>query len=124
MSESICHVTKKQPKRIFCEKLIVNTIVESQGREYDIVIVEVIVDTHLDIIRDKKLVNVAISRAKNGVIFVCNETALRDAIRKSTKAVGSAHHLEDLLDLFKDVTYVRPEQDGLPPNRFYRPKMP
>lgn len=105
------------------EKLTVNTFTESQGRQYDIVIVEIIVDTHLGIIRDKKMTNVAISRAKSAVILVCNEIALRAAIEKPTKAPGDPQHLRDLLGMFKDVTYIRPKQDELPPNKYYKPDL-
>ena len=110
------------------DKILIDSIDSSQGREYDIVVLDVLSDGSLGHQRYSDRMNVAMTRARDGLVVVCDKAKVRrgyfvaDGGRKSYP-----YYLEALVGkvgkrgLLEDREFIRPREDGFPVTRYYTP---
>lgn len=96
------------------DKLTIGTFDGSQGRQFDIVIVDLPVAESIGFLADKRRMNVAITRARNGLVLVCD-------VRSIELAGGNAPYLRKLIQQFRGRTYSREKDDKIPVTDWYTP---
>lgn len=100
------------------EMVTIDTLDGAQGREFDIVIVDLVVDSSAGFLESENRLNVAMTRAKNGLIIVCNRGAVRSAYYKNK---ASTPYMKRMLRLFEQHTWERERDDNYPETKFYTP---
>lgn len=115
----------------YLDKLTIDSIDSNQGREYDIVVVELLVDNKLGFLEDARRINVAMSRARNGLIVVCDTVRMKKTVDKAWNRARRENYFEEgaqklaeLLRMFKDRIYKRPAEGRFPACRFFTPRLP
>lgn len=108
------------------DKLTIDTIDSNQGREYDIVVVELLVDESPGFLQYPERMNVAVTRARIGLIVVCDVQKMYAAVRNvetSARYEDRVHTLKDLMDMFKGRIWKRPSEGGFPKCKYYTPEL-
>lgn len=103
------------------DRMTVSTINGAQGREYDIVILDFPLKNNLGFLADEKRMNVALTRARNGLILVASLDNMHQYLRRAESHTKYPQYTEDPMSLFKPETYQRLRQDTYPKTPYHKP---
>lgn len=96
------------------DKLSIDTFDGGQGRQFDFVIVDLPVNHGVGFLADSRRLNVALSRARNGLLVVCDS-------RTILAARGMTDYLENLIKLFKGCTMSLEGKKDYPGTSYFTP---
>lgn len=102
----------KEAKLENVDKLTVDTVDGAQGRQFDFVIVDLPVNHGVGFLEDSRRLNVALSRARDGLIVVCDKATIRGAR-------GVTGYLRQLLELFERRVKTVTGGNSYPPSPYY-----
>ena len=102
------------------DKINVSSITCTQGQQFDIVIMDLPINNSVGFLSDERMLNVAVSRAMNGLIVVCDRKVVDNVVRKSFWSPSKpARYLEGLVHKLAGRTWTRPQISNLPDNIYY-----
>lgn len=100
------------------DKVTISTVDSAQGQQYDIVIFDLTCGSSAGFLESENRLNVAMTRARNGLIVVCDTDTIESAFYK--KPVPTPY-MKRLLPFFKGLIWRRERDDNFPATQFYTP---
>jgi len=104
----------KEAKLEHVDKLSVDTFDGGQGRQFDFVIVDLPVNYGVGFLADSRRLNVALTRARNGLLVVCDTKTI-------LAARGVTDYLENLIALFNGCTTTLQGNKDYPSTTYFTP---
>lgn len=97
----------------------IDTIDKAQGQQYDIVVIDLVVGKSAGFLESANRLNVAMTRAKDGLIVVRDKTSIAKAHYKLKDDFQP--YMERLANLFEKETWKREHDDRFLQTRWFRP---
>ena len=104
----------KKAKLEHVDKLSVDTFDGGQGRQSDFVIVDLSANRGVGFLTDSRRLNVALTRARNGLLVVCDT-------KKILAARGVTDYLQNLIRLFNGCTTTLQGKKNYPSTKYFTP---
>lgn len=96
------------------DNVTVDTLDGAQGRQFDFVLVDFVVNETIGFLQDYRRLNVAVTRARDGLIVVCDKTTI-------LQARNNTYHMTLLLKLFQTCTLRHESVSTYPTTPFFKP---
>lgn len=102
-------------------KVTFDTLDGAQGRQFDIVVLDLVVGESAGFLESENRLNVAMTRAKNGLIVVCSREMIQSAYYKKPCPTP---YMKRMLRFLEGSTWTRERDDNYPETAFYLPCAP